>query len=472
MLRVHGDAEGRPSTQEWMQFTFDDLTPNERRPGAALGEARDPGHARGRRQRHRARRGARGHLQGQGRRLAHALPGGAAGASTTRRRSTRARSGSRSRSRRRPPTPTSASRRAGSRRTARPRTPSPPAPRRSRWARPTPASPTCPRSRSRSRSGARRRSSSVPKTRRPADDEARGPSCVRGGSGVGRRDGTAADPGACGRGACRGVRDAPAQAAARARRPSHGSSASASTTTSAQPSTLYHEERDRGELEARDHRGLGHQRGDEHRGPADPLEVERGQEDAEDGAVEQRAEDVHRLDQRAQPARPPGEGDRERGPGHGGDPRHQQVAALVGDVAGQAPLHVHHRGRGERVELGRAGVHRRREHRGEHQPDRSRRAASPARTTGTRSCCRCRSSPDWRPSPAPRPPGAPRARARRPSSAPRSRVPRTRRRGRGARSPARAHRRRARRGRRRARLRARASAGRRGRARRAPPRPG
>ena len=48
------------------------------------------------------------------------------------------------------------------------------------------------------------------------------------------------------------------------------------------------EERDLGleEEEARDHRRLRHQRGQEGRGAGEPLGLEREQEDAEDGAVE------------------------------------------------------------------------------------------------------------------------------------------------------------------------------------------
>src|SRR5262245_59279842 len=47
----------------------------------------------------------------------------------------------------------------------------------------------------------------------------------------------------------------------------------------------------------RDHGRLGGEGRQEDRRPADPLQKESGQEDSQDGAVEQRAQDVDRLDQ-------------------------------------------------------------------------------------------------------------------------------------------------------------------------------
>ena len=49
--------------------------------------------------------------------------------------------------------------------------------------------------------------------------------------------------------------------------------------------------------EHRDHDGLGRHRREEHRAAAHPPEEERHQEDPEHDAVEDRAEDIDRLDE-------------------------------------------------------------------------------------------------------------------------------------------------------------------------------
>ena len=103
--------------------------------------------------------------------------------------------------------------------------------------------------------------------------------------------------------------------------------------------------------------------------PESALGVEGEQEDAEDGAVEDRAQDVDRLDQGAEAARVLREPDRERAPHHGRELRHEHVVTVARVRPHQAPVDVDHRGRRQRVELGRRRVHRGEEHHDDEQAD-------------------------------------------------------------------------------------------------------
>src|SRR5262245_25971150 len=96
---------------------------------------------------------------------------------------------------------------------------------------------------------------------------------------------------------------------------------------------------------------LGQEGGQEYRRPAHPPDQERGQEQAEDGAVEERAQDVEGLDQVLGQAGRHGEGEGHHAPERRQSLRHEHVVALAQARAEQALVDVDRRGRAEGVEL-------------------------------------------------------------------------------------------------------------------------
>src|ERR1700749_636988 len=111
------------------------------------------------------------------------------------------------------------------------------------------------------------------------------------------------------------------------------------------------EERDVGEEEAVEHDELARERAEEGGGAADAFEVEAEQEYAEQRAVEERAEAVDGLDERAELARVLREGYREAAPHDGRELRGEEVVTLARVALQKTALNVHDGRRRKRAPL-------------------------------------------------------------------------------------------------------------------------